>query len=94
MQIHAIREGRGFSAAPGRGYRSRLFAKMMFVMRLTAFLLTLTALQLNAREVASQHHAAVKVTYEARNEPLEKVFAAVRKQTGYFFFYQPKWLCS
>jgi len=66
-------------ALPGcRGFVS---AKTWRIMRLTTALLTICCLHVAARGKAQQ------VTYSANNEPLQKVFTAIEKQTGYVFFY-------
>jgi len=60
------------------------FTKTLLVMRLTLILLLAGCLQLSARTVAQT------VTYSARSVALTEVFAAVKKQTGYVFFYNKR----
>lgn len=55
--------------------------KTLLVMKLTSILLLGACLQVSAR-VHSQ-----TVSFSGNNVPLEKVFAAVEKQTGYVFFF-------
>lgn len=52
--------------------------------RLLALLLTISFLQVHARG------AAQTISYTASNVPLEKVFTAIERQTGYAFFYDSK----
>jgi TonB-linked SusC/RagA family outer membrane protein len=61
--------------------KALLFTKTLLVMKLTGFLLLSAVLQVNARTNAQT------VTYRIRSAPLPVVFAAVKQQTGYFFFY-------
>ncbi|MBS1565549.1 MAG: SusC/RagA family TonB-linked outer membrane protein [Bacteroidetes bacterium] len=51
-------------------------------MRLTAFILLVSVLHVSAAGVSQT------VTLTARNEPMDKVLATVKTQTGYFFFYK------
>jgi TonB-linked SusC/RagA family outer membrane protein len=71
------------TAICGRSARgsNRRITKTLLVMRLTIFLLTVTCLQ-----VAASGNAQT-VTFQGKNVPLEKVFTAVREQTGYVFLY-------
>ena len=62
--------------------RNKLLAQTLRVMKLTAILLTVVALQ-----VSAGGHAQ-KVTLDLRNVSLEKVFKDIRKQTGFVFFYE------
>jgi len=55
--------------------------KTLLVMKLTSILLLGACLQVSARV-----HAQT-VSFSGNNVPLEKVFAAVEKQTGYVFFF-------
>lgn len=57
-------------------------AQMLRVMKLTAILLTVAALQVSAGGFAQ------KLTLNLRNASMEKVFKEIRKQTGYVFFYE------
>ena len=50
-------------------------------MRLTAVLLLIACLQVSA------HVEAQEITYAKRNVPLDRIFQAIRKQTGYEFLY-------
>ncbi len=51
-------------------------------MRITAAVLLITALHVSAKGVSQT------VSYTGKNVPLEKVFAAIKQQTGYFFIYK------
>ncbi|WEK37879.1 MAG: SusC/RagA family TonB-linked outer membrane protein [Candidatus Pseudobacter hemicellulosilyticus] len=53
-------------------------------MKLTALLLTAAVLQVSANSLAQD------ITFSAKAQPLEKVLAAVEKQTGYVFLYSKK----
>lgn len=64
------------------GIRTFLSSKPFLVMKLTAILLTITCLQLSARSFSQN------VSVSVRNVPLEKVLAAIEKQSGYFVFYK------
>jgi TonB-linked SusC/RagA family outer membrane protein len=66
-----------------RQHSSRLFIQTLLVMKLTAFLLLVTALHVGAAGISQT------VTLSANNTPLERVLGAVKSQTGYFFFYNP-----
>jgi TonB-linked SusC/RagA family outer membrane protein len=59
----------------------RDLTKTLLVMKLTGIFLLVTAIQVSARSTAQT------VTYEAKKTPLAQVFAAVKEQTGYVFFY-------
>ncbi len=52
-------------------------------MKLTGILLLTGLLQVQARGIAQS------VTYTAHGVPLTKVFAEIKRQTGYLFFYSP-----
>jgi TonB-dependent starch-binding outer membrane protein SusC len=67
------------------GHRSTL-AKMLLVMKLTVVLLTAAFLQVQATGLSQV------VTFSGKNVSLEKVFRAVKKQTGYVFFYNAELL--
>ncbi len=58
-------------------------AKLLLIMKFTAVLLLAATLQVSAKTAAGQN-----VTYIAKNEVLEKVFTAIKQQTGYVFFYK------
>lgn len=60
--------------------------KTLLVMKLTAFLLLIAVLQVSAGTKAQT------VTYTAKSASLQKVFAVVRQQTGFLFFYDPAML--
>ncbi|MDF2188201.1 TonB-dependent receptor [Paraflavitalea sp. CAU 1676] len=53
-------------------------------MKLTVLLLTVTMLQVSAKTTAQT------ITYTAREASLEKVFTAIKKQTGFVVFYDYK----
>ena len=57
-------------------------AKLLRVIRLTAVLLIITALQVKAGGLFQ------KLTLDLYNAPLEKVFKEIHKQTGFAFFYE------
>lgn len=65
----------------GNPTRFWVSSKTWKVMKLTFALLTLAFLQVSA-EGNSQ-----TVTFSGRNVPLKKVLTAIKKQTGFFFFY-------
>lgn len=75
----------GYRAALGG--RRNLF-KILLVMKLTMILLTAFLLDASARI------SAQTVTYSGTNVSLEKIFADVEKQTGYFILYTEKTLES
>jgi TonB-linked SusC/RagA family outer membrane protein len=60
-------------------YRRR--CQTLLIMRLTALLLLVTCLSANAKGYSQS------VTLTAKDTPLEKVFAVIKKQTGYTFAY-------
>ncbi|NWJ50524.1 MAG: SusC/RagA family TonB-linked outer membrane protein [Bacteroidetes bacterium] len=62
------------------------FTKILRIMRLTAFLLFITCLQVTA-EGYSQ-----KVTLTEKNVSLQNVFKKIQKQSGYDFFYENRLL--
>src|SRR5882762_4509201 len=62
--------------------------KTALIMKFTAVLLLAACLQVSARSNAQ------KVTLDIRNAPLEQVFKAIRKQTGYLFVYDLQLLQS
>ncbi len=61
--------------------RRKVLIKTLLVMKLTIFLLT--AFLLNARA----NGISQTITWSGKNVSLEKVFSAIKKQTGYFVFY-------
>lgn len=75
----------GYRAARGR---RRNLTKIFLVMKLTLILLTTFLLNVSAKSTAQT------VTFSGRNVPLEKIFADVEKQTGYFILYTGKTLQS
>lgn len=56
-------------------------AKTLLLMKLTFILLTAVLLQAHASGVAQT------ITFRGRNVPIQKVFSAIEKQTGYVVFY-------
>ncbi len=58
-----------------------LFTKTMRVMKLTAFLLLIGALQVHARAFSQ------KITLTTKDIPLEKLFRELERQSGYQFFF-------
>jgi TonB-dependent starch-binding outer membrane protein SusC len=61
--------------------RHRYITKTLLVMKLTILLLTVGFLNVHAKGISQS------ITFKGKNVSLEKVFAVVKKQTGYFFFY-------
>jgi TonB-linked SusC/RagA family outer membrane protein len=57
------------------------FTKTLLVMKLTSILILGACLQISA------HVHSQTVSFSGKDVPLEKVFAAVEKQTGYVFFF-------
>ncbi|MHB1178989.1 MAG: STN domain-containing protein, partial [Daejeonella sp.] len=71
-----------FKGTPCLKYGSRRFYLFSArIMKLTALLLTLGCLQVNATAYSQ------RVTLSERHVPIEKVFKEIRKQTGYLFLY-------
>lgn len=68
--------------------RRRNLTKIFVVMKLTLILLATFLLNVHAKSTAQT------VTFSGKNIPLEKVFADVEKQTGYFILYTGKTLQS
>jgi TonB-dependent starch-binding outer membrane protein SusC len=67
----------------GRGYWRRLLpAKLLLVMRITTVFLLVGALHVSAGGFGQT------VSYSGKNVSLEKVFSAIKDQTGYVFFYK------
>jgi len=60
----------------------KLLVKTLLIMKLTAILLLITCLQVSANTFGQT------ITLTARDVPLEKVFAEIKKQTGYLFLYE------
>lgn len=60
----------------------RSIAKISRIMKLTTLMLIGTFLQVSAKTNAQT------VTLSEKNAPLEKVFSAIEKQTGYLFWYK------
>ena len=67
-----------------RQHKLRLVRQTILVMKLTLILLT-AAICTASANVLSQ-----TVTYASSNATVEEVISAVKKQTGYVFFYQKK----
>jgi TonB-linked SusC/RagA family outer membrane protein len=63
-----------------------LSAKILRVMRMTAFFLTVCCLHISASSLSQQ------VSLSLKNVPLERVFNEIRQQTGYNFVYNDDWL--
>jgi TonB-linked SusC/RagA family outer membrane protein len=61
-------------------------AKVYFVMRLTAFLLTAFCLQVSAGAFSQQ------VSISVKNAPVERVLQQIKQQSGYAFFYDAEHL--
>ena len=55
--------------------------KTLLIMKLTAILILMACLQVTAKSYSQ------KVTLSMRDAPLQKVFKAIQKQTGYNFLY-------
>jgi len=66
------------------GAYSHAMSKLLLVMKLIVFLLTVTILQVNAVSYAQ------KITLKTHNESLENVFSEIRNQSNYDFFYDLK----
>lgn len=62
----------------------RYFRKILWVMKLTALILTIVCLHVSAASFSQ------KISMAVRNKPLTAVFADIQKQTGYQFFYDNK----
>ncbi|MEO9209950.1 MAG: TonB-dependent receptor [Ginsengibacter sp.] len=60
----------------------KLLLKTLRIMKITAFLLLITCLQINAKGIAQ------KVNLNFKNVPLQKVFKEVSKQTGMSIIYE------
>ncbi|RFS21963.1 SusC/RagA family TonB-linked outer membrane protein [Chitinophaga silvatica] len=70
----------------GKHPRRPVFAQMLKVMKLAAFLLLVLALQVSATGYSQ------KLTLNMHDVALSKVFKEIRKQTGYVFFYNTEML--
>lgn len=57
--------------------------KTLRVMKITAFILLVTCIQVSAKGWSQD-----RITLNLKNAPLEKVFTEIRKQTSYDFFYR------
>jgi TonB-linked SusC/RagA family outer membrane protein len=60
--------------------------KTLRIMKITAIVLLAAALQVSAKGLSQQ------VTLSVKNAPLEKVFAEIKRQTGFQFFYKDDWM--
>src|SRR5687767_827726 len=56
--------------------------KMLRVMKISVFIILIACLQVSAKGIAQD-----RVTFSGKDVSLEKVFAAIKKQTTYSFFY-------
>lgn len=72
--------------SPGNKAYRAAYKKLLSAMKLTTMLLFVAVLQVTAKT------AAQTVSYKARAVSLEKIFSAVKEQTGYLFFYDPAML--
>ncbi len=61
---------------------TRPFTKILLVMKLTVFFLTVAFLNVTAKGFSQN------VTFSGKNVALETIFSAVKQQTGYLFLYQ------
>jgi TonB-dependent starch-binding outer membrane protein SusC len=68
--------------------KSRFLTKPIRIMKLISIFLLATCLQVSAETYAQ------KVSLNESNIPLQKVFEAIRKQTGYQFFYADEVIAS
>ncbi len=64
------------------GWIPKLFTGCWLTMKLVTILIAATLIQANARS-----HAQT-ITYSGKNVNIERVFKAIKKQTGYVFFYR------
>lgn len=69
-------------APPCRG----LASPMVLAMRLTVFFTLAAILQVSAKGLSQTIH------YSGKEVPLKKVFAVIKKQTGYVVFYDQDWI--
>lgn len=87
MQIYALCKGHpmpgpsGSSKKSTSGTTTSFLAKIIRVMRFTAYLLLVCCLHVSAKVVSQT------MTLNANNIPLNQVFSEIRKQTGYLVFY-------
>ena len=58
----------------------RIYKKLFLTMRLTMILMFFACIQVSGRGFA-------QITVSATNEPLQKVFKEIQKQSGYDFLY-------
>jgi len=58
--------------------------KLMLVMKLVTILLIAGLMHASANTLAQ------KITLSVQDQPLEKIVAELKKQSGYYFFYNPK----
>ncbi|HTI07506.1 MAG TPA: TonB-dependent receptor plug domain-containing protein, partial [Puia sp.] len=63
-------------------FKGGLFAKMLWIMRLTTVFLLATALQISAKGLSQ------KISVSGKKLPLEKVFSSIEEQSGYSFVYK------
>src|SRR5687767_13319410 len=61
--------------------KSLVSKQTLRIMKLTAIILTITFLHVQAEGISQT------VTFSGKNIQLEKVFTAIKKQTGYVFLY-------
>jgi TonB-linked SusC/RagA family outer membrane protein len=74
-----------FAGAMGRTRSG--FAKMLRIMKLTAFILLIGCLQATAHGVAQD-----RITFSGDDVTLKKVFTVIKKQTSYLFLYNDELL--
>jgi TonB-linked SusC/RagA family outer membrane protein len=70
-----------FCGWPARGSNRRI-TKTLLIMKLTTLLLTAAFLNVSAKGVSQT------VSFSGKNVPIENVFSAVKKQTGFVFIYE------
>jgi TonB-linked SusC/RagA family outer membrane protein len=73
-------------ASYSRQNRQKLLLKTFRIMRITAFLLFITCLQIHAKGIAQ------KVNLNFKNVPIQKVFKEVSRQTGMSIIYDENFL--
>lgn len=64
----------------------KFMSKILLIMKLTAVLLIIFSLQLNAKT------SAQTITYSGKNVGLKKIFNVIHEQTGYSFIYEERTL--
>src|SRR4051812_20970243 len=64
--------------------KSSATSKLWLTMKITVFLLMVGCLQVSAKGFSQT------ITLNTSNTQLDKVFKAIEKQSGYFFFYRYK----